>query len=558
MDRLTKNIAYIILFIFVFSQLKGQNYNSNFNEIVEIKTNNNNYLTGDKIFFSVFCKDKNKNTLSNFSKVAYIHIIDSSKKVVSELKVFLNKGTANGDFFIPLAFETGIYNIVCYTNYMRSFDDFSIISKPILILNPYRDAKILDSQINNSKKIDNLISKTNSLKKFKTRSSNVILFPENLKKTDCNNFLISIRKKDSLNKIADNSLLQNTFQIKGNKNIIPEHRGEIISGKIKPVKNNLPLKDIPISLSFPGKEYEVKMTTTNINGRFIFNLENCVPNPNIQIQIVNSQKDNFIIELDKADEIDYSNLTLTDKINITEDFRKIIEEKYTANQIENAYSKFKKDSIIKSSWEPFFDTSKAKEYIFNNYTRFSTVKETVIEILEGVTFSSKKGEYTINIKNSDIYNNLDLPILTLVDGIVITNIKDLLEHNADLFEKVNFINKQYYYGGNLYNGIISFTTFNQDYDIDPKSLSTIFRPEIIRPLQTKKYYSPNYSAENSKTKRIPDYRYLLYWEPNYQYTQENNAIQFSTSDLKGEFEVSIYGIDSLGKTHEYSESFMVE
>ncbi|MDI9308587.1 MAG: hypothetical protein QM535_00110 [Limnohabitans sp.] len=558
MDRLTKTIAYTILSIFVFSQVEGQNNNSNFNEIIEIKTNNNNYLTGDKIFFSVFCKNKSNNKLSNFSKVAYLNIIDNSKKVVAQLKVFLDEGTANGDFFIPLTLESGIYNIACYTNYMRSFDDFSIISKPILILNPYKEAKITDTETVNKTKNNTKTSKTNTLKKFNTRSSNIFQFPENLKKTDCPNFLISIRKKDSLNKIVDNSLSENIFQIKGSKNIIPEHRGEIISGKIRSVKNTPLLKDIPISLSFPGKEFEIKMTTTDINGRFIFNLDNCISNPNIQIQIVNSQKDNFIIELDKADEIDYSNLTLTDKINITEDFRKIIEEKYTANQIENAYSKFKKDSIIKSSWKPFFDTKESKEYILNNYTRFPSVRETVIEILDGVTFSNKKGEYTIRLKDYDIYNNLDSPILTLVDGKVITDIKDLLEHNADLFEKINFINKQYYYGGNLYNGIISFTTFNQDYEIDSKSALTIFKPEIIRPLETKKYYSPSYSAQNSKNKRIPDYRYQLYWEPNYQFAQEKNTIQFSTSDLKGEFEIYIFGIDSFGKTHEYSESFMVE
>lgn len=206
----------------------------------------------------------------------------------------------------------------------------------------------------------------------------------------------------------------------------------------------------------------------------------------------------------------------------------------------------------------FFDIKQSKEYVLNDYTRFPSIKETIVEVLQGVSFSSKKGEYSIHIKDYDVYNNLDLPILTIVDGKVITNIKDLLEHNADLFEKINFINKQYYYGGNLYNGLISLTTFNQDYEIDPKSSLTIFKPELIRPLQTKKYYTPNYSSDSLNSKRIPDYRYQLYWEPNYQYSKEKTEIQFATSDLKGEFEIYIFGIDSLGKTHEYSENFIVE
>ena len=119
-----------------------------------------------------------------------------------------------------------------------------------------------------------------------------------------------------------------SFQIKGNKNIIPEHRGEIISGKIKPLKNNPTLKDIPISLSIPGKEFEIKITTTDANGNFIFNLDNCISNPNIQIQIVNSQKDSFAIELDKTAENDYSNLTFNNKITITENLKQTIQEKW--------------------------------------------------------------------------------------------------------------------------------------------------------------------------------------------------------------------------------------
>lgn len=358
MDRLTKNIAYILLF--VFSYINGQNNNTNFNEIVELKTNDNNYLTGEKILFSVYCKNENNNKLSNFSKIAYIDIIDSTKKPVSHLKVFLDKGNANGDFFIPLTFETGVYNIICYTNFMRSFDDFAIISKPILILNPYKETKLLNSETTNPIKIDKEITKTNALKKFNTRSSNIFLFPENLKKTDCVNFLISIRKKDSLDKIVNNSLLENTFHIKGDKNLFPEHRGEIIAGKIKPLKNNFPLSDIPVSLSISGKEFEIKMTTTDKNGNFIFNLDHCIPNPNIQIQVINSKKEDYTIELEKTSQNDYSNISLNNKLYISENLKKTIQQKFIANQIENAYSKFKKDSIIKSTWQPFLILSNPK------------------------------------------------------------------------------------------------------------------------------------------------------------------------------------------------------
>lgn len=63
----------------------------------------------------------------------------------------------------------------------------------------------------------------------------------------------------------------------------------------------------------------------------------------------------------------------------------------------------------------------------------------------------------------------------------------------------------------------------------------------------------------SSSRRIPDFRNCLYWNPEVLIKPGNNArLEFYTSDNKGEFEVVVNGLTTEGEILEKRYRFRVE
>ncbi|WP_395047281.1 hypothetical protein [Flavobacterium sp.] len=570
MDRL-KHILIITLLLGYYQTTLAQSNKSTaelmdidkkINESIFVTTNAGIFLTGEILQYKLFCLNNQDNTASTYSKITYVELVDSNKKSLFTQKLFLENGAGNGDFFIPTTLETGNYKLVGYTSWMLNKSNPDYFNIDISIINPYQintktqDNNILENDF--SKKIKPSTKTTDdnvSIQINKTKYSNREKVDVKIKlqgtKINKGNFSMSVRKIDEFslkNKLSSKEFItskkirniENSFN-EGNI-IIPELRGEIISGKISSKSGTNSIENKNISLSIPGENYAFEITKTNKNGEFLFNLEKSFPSTNVIVQIIESDKENYKIEINKIQSPNYSSLTFNE-LHLNPELKEIIEEKAIASQIENAYYNNKKDSIpsIKSTTK-FYDPL-SKEYILDNYTRFPTLKETVIEIVDGMYFKTTNNNYTLHLYDYDVNSELQIPSLVLVDGLIIQDINELFEHKADLFYKINIIKGGYYFGSKLYNGLIAFTTKKYDYDSKLKG-DFIIRPDILRPLEKKEYYQPNYT--NNLNSRIPDYRYQLLWIPEIKLENKEQTISFFTSDVTGEFEILLEGFSEDG------------
>lgn len=548
-------LSFFLLFI-VENKAQNLNNTSNFKETIHVSTNACVYLAGEVVLYKLFCNNENNNSPSMVSKIAYVDVVSSAKKVVIRNKIFLENSQGNGDFFIPTDFESGEYQIISYTHYILNDSQNRVNTKSITIINPYKinsaliknkEFKTQDSfpRENNSKK------QIASLQQYNNRS--LVTIPTNNIHTNLRNAVVSVRKKDKLDSIYNEELYNNKIHIGTNKIVFPEHRGEIISGKISTNSPNLSLKDITVALSFPGKKFEGKITKTDKSGFFLFNLEQKISNNNGVLQIFDSNKEAYSISLDDTPVIDYSNLSFQKNNHSNSNLKNVIEERSVANQIENAYIEFKRDSISLETFQsPFYDSTNSMEYILDDYTRFSTLKETIIEVIDGLYLKKNKEAYTLHVSDKDVYTELELPPLILVDGLFIQDINELLNHKAELFQSIHLIYGGYYFGNNLYNGVVAFSTKNNTYESNLNG-TYILKPNWLRPLPYKKYFQPNYSNFQDKT---PDYRYQLYWNTNY--TNLEKAITFYTSDIDGIFEIKIEGYNDKNEYVQQVQYFEVK
>ena len=88
-------------------------------EKIYVHYNNDFLLSGEKLFYKIYCLENN-NRFSSFSKIAYVELIDSNNNSVVQQKVSLTNGKGYGDIFINTKIKSGAYKLVSYTQWMKN------------------------------------------------------------------------------------------------------------------------------------------------------------------------------------------------------------------------------------------------------------------------------------------------------------------------------------------------------------------------------------------------------------------------------------------------------
>lgn len=539
-------------------------------------------LTGEHFYYKVYCLNSETNSLSNISKIVYVELINSDKNQIFKQKVRLESGLGQGDFFIPTSVQSGNYKLIAYTQWMRNKEENKFFQNDISIINPFsenqnnilKNTNQIDTlQIIKSNKINEIASiETNELvalelntTKFKNREKVVLNIKSNKELESFGNYSVSVRKIEPIsipNKLTSTAFLSMLSQEKkssfiGNKNAVylPELRGELLSGNVIFKDSRERVSNAKVALSIPGEDYIFKIANTNNFGVFYFNLDNEYKNSKATIEVINNDGENFEVELDQQKALDYGNLEFNN-FWITENDKNIILEHSIFNQIENAYTSLKPDIINKPKPIIPFYGSNTNEYILDDYTRFPTMSETIVEVVNLVYIKQRKGIRTVNvIRPTNTYDSGLLPLI-LMDGQRIQDHNKLIDFNANKVKKISVVREKYIYGSQLFDGIISLETFEGNFEnIDSESL--VKNVELFKPLESKSYFQQQYDGSD-KLNRIPDFRTQLLWLPNLEINSKLKEVTFFTSDVNGTFEISLEGFTNNGKAVSLKEVIVVE
>lgn len=548
-------------------------------ETIFLHSNTTTFLTGETLFFKLYCLDPLNNKTSQISKIAYVELIDSEKKSVQKNKIYLDNGIGTGDYFIPTTLKTGNYKVVAYTKWMLNNPNSQKHQLDIFIINPFQTqestdnitfnladtqntataTQIINSNTENNRRIDFEFDKES----YYTREKVNLKLKSLTETIEKGNYSVSIRKTDQIptlkqltpaeftKKSAENYAAFNTSSF----TYIPEVRSELITGYLTS-SNNQDLSNKSIALSLPGKEYVLKIVKTNAQGKFAFLLDQFPNFPNAILQVTDENRNDYTIHLDGFPKYDSSSLQFTSKLNLSPNLKQEIEERSTASQIQNAYYQIKKDSLVTEAvMNPFFSTIE-KAYVLDDYTRFPTLKENIVEVIVELYYRRNNGKYVLHIRNNQKDLEIYGPPLVLVDGLLIQDPSDLFDYNMANVNKVSLITEPYVYGPNLYGGLISFETKNNEFSENyaKKYLKTM---EIQRPNPQKVYNNPDYASGN-KLQRIPDYRYQLLWKPDVKLETKEDQLSFYTSDIKGNFEVVLEGFTENGQSVYVSKNITVK
>ncbi len=326
---------------------------------------------------------------------------------------------------------------------------------------------------------------------------------------------------------------------------LPEHEGHIITGKLSPKIPGLADTGVSVYLSVPGKNFRFSNSNSSASGYIRFNVRKFYGAHEIIAQ-TNSADSNYRVLIDNP----FSGSSPDKEIQL------LILEPSLSNKIllrsigsqaGNTYQPEKKEIFaLPASYDTTgFAGTPSKTYYLDDYTRFPTMEEVMREYVKEVHVKNRQKSFHYEVLNAPLLNYFSNEPLVLMDGVPVFDVNKVIELDPLKVKRIDVITNRLFAGRNQYDGVVSYSTYNNDldgYQLDPNSLVIEYEGLQLK----REFYSPQYETAQQVSGRIPDYRNVLYWSPGLQTINGKQDISFYTSDLPGKYVVVVQGISASG------------
>lgn len=322
-----------------------------------------------------------------------------------------------------------------------------------------------------------------------------------------------------------------------------------IYGRLINKNTQVPDGDQYLFLSMPGKNATFQYAITDENGNFVFT-----------IPLDNKIKD-LIIQPEETDR----NNNIKIETSFSEKYPEFVPVKDTSEgELPQDVSKlginyqvmkiYKSDEITGKSAPVVFPGGSQRFYgkpdielIMDDYIKLPVMQEVFFELTPGVFLKKKKSEYDITISDPVENKVYDKPPLLLIDGVVVKDPAVIANLDPELVEKIDAVKSRYFIGEYMFYGLVNVITRAGDFsNITLPDYAVRLPYRITEPVNA--FSSPDYSLQEKRQSRIPDFRNTLYWNSSVVPDKEGKAkADFWTSDIKSDYEISIQGVNFSGE-----------
>jgi hypothetical protein len=337
-----------------------------------------------------------------------------------------------------------------------------------------------------------------------------------------------------------NEVLENKAPI---LKFLPEYNGHIINGLAVNL-NGTPAKNTKIYLSLPAKKNQFYGTETDSTGNFRINTKNFYGVNELVLQT------NYLLDSTSTISIktpfsQQFNLFNYPELEIKSEALGALTAYNIGAQVQNFYASAK----LKQFYDPGVDSSSFygipyKIYKLDDYTRFASMEEVLREYVREVVVSKKQKNFHLAILSDSKLLSGDP--LVLLDGVPYFNMDKVMALNPTKIKKLEVINYPYFYASSLFDGVLSFSSFQgnlADIPLDKRAVVIDYEGMQLQ----REFYSPLYEMPEQINSRIPDFRNLLHWSPQIITDKAGNGkVNFYTSDQLGTYIGIVNGITANG------------
>lgn len=329
-----------------------------------------------------------------------------------------------------------------------------------------------------------------------------------------------------------------------------ESEDHYINGRLLTKTGKEAMPDRFVIMSIPGKIPVFQYATTDKNGNFSFkvHIDNKVNDLIIQPDVL--AKNAFVSIESPFSDIYFQTENHPDTTEIS--LPDYISDRSVNQQVQKIYSISATGDPVKLSFPAplirrFYGTPDV-ELKMKDYIALPVMEEVFFELLAGVSLKNKKTGYEISMADPNNFKKpYDLPPGLFIDGVMIEDAGMIAKMEPESVEKIDVVREKYFVGDYQFFGVVNLITKTGDFSLPGLPDDAIrLSYQVIDPVY--RFFSPDYSSTEKKTKRIPDLRNTLYWNPNIDIDASGHSkVEFWTSDFISDYIVSIQGITKEGK-----------
>lgn len=568
---MNKLILHTILFVFVASiaqaqiPLDGENklFLQNLNEEVKLFNDRDLYLSGEDIWFTAFVLINNLFGKKELSKIVYIELFDGKKKPIFKGKFEINNGMVSGSFQIPPETRSGNYFVRAYTLFQRNSPPENIQTKRIRVINtefslpkdeivnPIAES---DSMVFDVSKMDTEGNVQIEINTDKTVYGNRDPIALNIKMPDAydgtmTGLCVSVVRKGALQQSTRIISSVNNRDHKNQNNQqeifwIPETRGVGLSGFVSDKNTLKPIEGLKVYLSVLGQNPQLHMVQTKENGAFIFVLGNITETKELFLGVDPNDQSNVQISVNNNFSNDFGHLSNV-PLSIDSSFKNLLEEMMVNHQTQLIFSPHKASiSELSVSSSEVFSHPEISIHLAD-YIDLPNLEAIFYELVPTVKVRGKVGQKKISVfdpKTEIIFPNQ----LLLVDHVPVFDCEATLGLPPSRIDNIEVVNSTYYLGDNTFRNVVMINSKAHDfagYNFPDGSIFVDY--QNLSPI--KKFSIPDYQNQSDKNSRIPDFRTLLYWNPEIEISKTDTTLQFYTSDNTGVYDIFVRGFTKNGK-----------
>ena len=534
-------------------------------ERIFVSTDRNVYLAGDAVWCSLTNMDGN-GRFSNESAVAYLELI-SADGTVCTAKIGLLEGRGAGSFRIPVTAPTGTYRLIAYTaiNAAENGTPWQAGSRLLTVFNSTSEARVTEGVEIVDEKAYEALSTAPATPEGALELSTRIRIQKGASSV-LNLHNAGTAASVSLSVFHDDDLLpaaqENTpgsflraipRSVSLKKAVSPENDGEVVSARIAGtiLKNE---DDITYTtLSAAGSPSDVYIGRSDGSDRIRFYTSNIYGNREIVCEVSQlDRKEGYIsfespFLLPTVGDLPKLRLSPVQRSDLMARKAALRSEKTLRIDTLTSFMRHREDLLLSSLAK--------KRYHLDDYTRFPSVKEIIVEIIPELHLRTSRGKQVLTLTIADAleknFTRTD-NILVMMDGVVLSDLDLLVGFDAMLIEDIDIYDEAFLCGKYPFRGLVNFIT-KKNY------VTALHFPANVRVLDFQGVAYPvayNGAVPEGKGQ---DQRQLLYWHPILQLDADSDyRLEFTAPGYAGRFKAVAEGFTEDGKPIHQEFTFEVE
>lgn len=531
-----------------------------------VATDKDVYVAGDLLWYSAFCLDAEKGTLSPISCVAYVELHGGGAMVASG-KVALDHGRGAGRLALPATLPTGNYRLVVYTTQNKAEKDYDytgVASKTLSIFNVLSNERLeggVEIVEEESTPAGPEMAKDTpaSLELSWQDSVLVVTHRGDLAAT----LSLSVYHDDGLGTNGNPTIsdfvagCRRIGPVRQDDKIIPEYEGEIIRGHITGFSEEMMPKLVGkfAFISTPSDKSDVYASIIDQAGRVAFYTGNIYGNKEYICEIEGIDPSlNCFITLDSP--FTGESVAPVAPLKISPSQREALVARSVAMQLERKFTADTLFDLLPLRTAGLFGETEIV-YPLDDYTRFTTMEEVFIEFIPEIRArrrSDGSRDIQIRLVNGTEPTFSRTPTLMLLDGVPVFDQQKIMDYDPLLVESIHIYPQTYYIGNRSYEGIVNFVTYKH-------TLPGFKFGGNVRVVDYQGVSVPMAAtgAALEREEGYPDYRQTLYWHPMLEVEPGTTVrIPVKLPDYKGRFSVVAEGLSIDGKPLEGHTSFVTK